>query len=165
MTLQYRSKVKYMCSILYCYIHHLRLRLWLWHCCGIALWAIQERRRCDSGVAVAVAVCKWALTHLEWCPPGWWPRSADPEQTVEDCHSGPAIQINQWRAYNSKYTLCVIWCTNVSYGNLQWRWFWRLLLERTARHWLPPSKCNWTETIQLLSIYNKWISVSSKWFH
>ena len=54
-SLPYRSEIKCMCLILYCYIQH----LWLRHRWGIALWAIQERRRCDSGVAVAV--CKWAL--------------------------------------------------------------------------------------------------------
>ena len=33
---------------------------------GIALWAIQERCRCDSGVAVAV--CKWALSDSKILP-------------------------------------------------------------------------------------------------
>ena len=57
--LRYRSQIKCMCLILYCYIQRLRLRLWLRHRWQITLWAIQERCRCDSGVAIAV--CKWAL--------------------------------------------------------------------------------------------------------
>ena len=63
MSLRYRSEIKCMCSILYCYIKCLRLRMR--HHWGITLWAIEERCHCDSGVAVAVAVCKWALTPLE----------------------------------------------------------------------------------------------------
>ena len=61
MMLWYRSKIKYMCLILYCYIQHLRVWVRLQHRWGITLWAIQEQRRCDSGVAVAVAVCRWTL--------------------------------------------------------------------------------------------------------
>ena len=64
MTLRYRSEIKCMYSILYYYIQCLRQWLWLWlnylSLGAIALWAIQEWHRCDSGVAIAV--CKWALT-------------------------------------------------------------------------------------------------------
>ena len=54
MTLRYRSEIKRMCSILYCYIQ----RLWLRHRWGITLWAIQERCCCNSGVAVTVCTSR-----------------------------------------------------------------------------------------------------------